>query len=119
MAAVVSTMRIRSIPKHLLIHSIEYKELESNDGWGDTEKEPITIDFVRVETSKMFSRSGDSIGTDSKLVVFVDRENSSSMPEFKSNSTITWQGKDYELSEVKPFYDIDPTNPHHYELGLR
>lgn len=115
---VVSTMIIRPIDKHLLIHTIQYAESGASDGWNAGFSEPVTIEFVRVEPSSSFGRTTNSEGAKFKHIVFVDKVNSSLYPEFKQGSKITWNEQDFELAEVNPFYDVSPI-PHHYELGLK
>lgn len=110
-------MNIKPIPLNLLIHTIIYTEVEGSDGWDDNEKVPITIENVRVQPSSSLRRSSNSKGIDYNNIVFIDMENSSSCPEFKEKSTVTWNNKDYEIVDVLPVhgaYDI-----HHYELGLK
>jgi hypothetical protein len=111
-------MKIKPLPKNLLIHTIEYKEMVSNNGWDNSFAEPITIEFTRVEPKTNLKRSNDSVSKDCSHVVFVDRENSSVFPKFKEESRIVFNGDEFELSEVKPFYDVKE-EPHHYELGLK
>jgi hypothetical protein len=111
-------MKAKPIPKKLLIHSIEYMEIAGNDGWDTSFNVPIPIDYTRVEPKTNLKRSTDSVSKDCSHVVFVDRSNSSVFPKFKEGSKIRFNEDDYELAEVKPFYDTEP-EPHHYELGLK
>lgn len=111
-------MTIKSIPKRLLIHSIEYEEFIGSGTWDDEFAEPITIKNVRVEPVSRLNRSGESEGEQVSHVVFVDRMHSSSFPEFKVRSRITFRGVNREVVDVKPFYAFDD-KPHHYEIELR
>ena len=108
---------VRSIPKKLLIHSVIYTPPATNDGWDDAPGEPVTIDHVRVEPSKSYRYESDSTVNAPTHVVFVDREHSTTFPDFKLDSGIKWNGDDYKISKVKPHYEFDDT-PHHYELEL-
>lgn len=111
-------MAIKAIPKRLLIHSIEYEEFAGSGTWDDEFLEPITITGVRVEPVSRLNRSGDSEGEQVSHIVFVDREHSSSFPEFKVRSRITFRGVSREVVDVKPFYTTN-SEPHHYEIELR
>lgn len=111
-------MNVRPIPRSLLIHSIEYKEVTEGDGWDDSYKDPLTIYNVRVNPVKSLSRNSESISSNAKHIVLVDRLFSSAFPDFVEKSLITWNGNDYELVKVNPFYDTRKA-PHHYELELR
>jgi Minor capsid protein len=110
-------MAVRQIPKRLLIHTIEYSEIEGSNGWDDSFKAPIIIKNVRVSPSFSVNRTANSEGQTISHVVFVDRVHSSIFPKFKKKSKIKWEGETYELSEVKPYYDFND-EPHHYELEL-
>lgn len=110
-------MRIRPIPKKLLIHTINYLELAANNGWDNSFSEAITIDFVRVEPASSVQRTATSEGSDIKHILFVDRVHSSRFPDFKEKSKIVWNGQTFELKQIKPHYDFGVI-PHHYELGL-
>lgn len=109
--------RIAPIPKIALIHSIEYKEKQSDDGWDPVEAEPTPINNVRVELKTSFIRTSTGKGEQYNALVFVDRVNSSQFPDFVAGSTIIFEGKEYELKDTNPIYDFGPL-PHHYELGL-
>lgn len=111
-------MTIKSIPKRLLIHSIEYEEFIGSGTWDDEFAEPITINNVRVESVSRLNRTGDSEGEQVSHVVFVDRRHSSSFPSFKIRSRIKFQGVSREVVDVKPFYGFD-SEPHHYEIELK
>ena len=109
---------IKPIPVNLLIHTVSYEENSGvSDGWDDSYNVPIDIQFVRVEPIKSYNRSSNSEGKTAQHTVFIDRVNSSPYLDFKVNSRITFKGKSYEVTEVKPLYDLDDI-PHHYELGL-
>lgn len=111
-------MAIKSIPKRLLIHSIEYEEFLGDDGWDDSFADPITINNVRVNPVSKLSRSNDSEGEQVNHVVFVDRKNSSHFPSFKIKSRITFNDITREVVDVKPYYAFD-SEPHFYEIELR
>lgn len=111
-------MAIKSIPKRLLIHTIEYEEFIGSGTWDDEFAEPITITGVRVEPVSRLNRSGESEGEQVSHVVFVDRMHSSSFPEFKVRSRITFRGVSREVVGVKPFFAFD-SEPHHYEIELK
>lgn len=112
-------MIIRPLPKKLLIHEIEYSEYAGSNGWDGSFNVPTMIENVRVDPKTAIKRTSDSFSKDVNHIVYVDRTHSKPYPKFKEKSKITWKGKEYELNEVKEFYDTDPNEPHHYELGLK
>lgn len=111
-------MIVKPIPAKLLIHEISYEGYAGTDGWNGNFDAVVEITQVRVEPAINLRRSGQSVSSEAKHVVFVDRTNSSSFPEFKEQSRVTWKGKAYEIFAVKPFYDVLDV-PHHYELELK
>jgi|SRR5690554_3600435 len=111
-------MTIKSIPKRLLIHTIEYEEFIGSGTWDDEFAEPITINNVRVEPVSRLNRTGDSEGEQVSHIVFIDRQHSTPIPDFKIRSRITFRGVSREVVGVKPFYGFD-SEPHHYEIELK
>lgn len=111
-------MRIKPIPLNLLIHNVEYLEIVESNGWDDEFNPPLPIENVRVEPSEYVNRTTNSSGTSSKNILFVDRFYSNPYPEFKVKSKIIWNDEEYEISKVNKLYDVDPNEPHHYELEL-
>ncbi len=111
-------MGVRAIPRHLLIHTIEYSEFEGNDGWNDTFAPYYDINRVRVVPVSRLKRSSNSEGEEVSHVVIVDKVNSSAFPDFKIKSKIKFQGIEREVVDVKAHYAFG-SEPHNYEVELR
>jgi Minor capsid protein len=112
-------MIAKPIPLNLLIHTITYKGYAGSNGWDGSFDQDLIIKNVRVDASANLKRSGSGgVSSEASHVVFVDRTHSTSYPEFKEQSKIVWNGKEYELYKVKPLYDTSQI-PHHYELELK
>lgn len=111
-------MAIRPIPKKLLPHTIEYKELAGSDGWDDKFKKPVNIYNVRVVVNESVRRTSNSNDKVERNMLYADRVHTSPYPDFKAKSKVVWNGKTYEITDVKRIIDTDPNIPHHYEMEL-
>lgn len=114
-------MAIRPIPDFLLIHQVEYHEYLGNDGYDDTYAPPVVVEKVRVQPVKSGAQpTGESnrerpSGT---LMLFYDCEKSSPHVDFKVDSKVVFEGKNYTVTSVTPVYAFDPDRPHHIEVRL-
>lgn len=103
------------IKRRLLIHSIEYKQKQEDDGWGNEYAEPLTIEKVRVEPKTKLVRSGTGESVESTTTVFWDVV-FSTPATFVKGSKLTFNGNEMELRQVDEFYDGEKL--HHLELRL-
>lgn len=99
----------------MLIHSIEYKEIEPDEGWGVVFKETKTINQVRVEPKTKLVRSGTGESVESTTTIFWDVV-FSTPATFVKGSKLTFNGNEMELRQVDEFYDGEKL--HHLELRL-
>lgn len=107
---------IRPMPKAILIHSVQYKEYIGEDRYGNSFKEPITLENVLIQPVSSIKRNnlGDSVSFNS--LMFYDCTNS--MPKnitFTKKSIITFNGEEMVVNKVNPIYTF---SLHHYELEL-
>lgn len=108
---------VRSIPRKLLIHTIEYKHLVGNNGWDDEFDAPIKITRVRVVPTSKIHRTVQSEGNEATHRVFIDRQHSEPFLEPSEGSRVIWRGKEFTVGRVSAHYDFSET-PHHYEVEL-
>jgi len=113
-------MRVKPLPKSWLIHTIEYKAFTGQkDDWNKPiYVEPVTINFVRVDESTVFSRDTTQSKIVANAVIFVDMVNSNPVPIFKEESKITFNGKDLTLKKIIPCYYPQQNEVRHYELEV-
>ena len=113
-------MKVKPLPKSWLIHTIEYKAFTGQkDEWGKpVYAEPVTINFVRVDESTVFSRDTTQTKIVANAVIFVDILNSNPVPVFKEESKIAFNGKDLTLKKIIPCYHPQQNEIHHYELEV-
>ena len=105
---------INPIPNHLLIDSIVYKPLISNDGWNDEFGEERTIDNVRVVPTSSLNRTANSEGKQANDTVFIDYVNSSYFPE---DAKVGDRINDREVIRVKVLKAF-AEHPHHLEIEV-
>lgn len=108
---------IRPIPRKLLPHTIQYEEYTGGDGWGDEYAPAITINYVRVEPSTYLKRSTSQEEILAKNIVFIDRVSSSPFIMLKEKGRVIFNGTEYEVHKVNPFYTFSNTI-HHIEVEL-
>lgn len=112
-------MRIPPLPKKWLIHEIEYEGYLGENDWGDVDYEPpITIKHVRFDDSTVFSRDSTQTKVLADAIIFVDAKNSNPVPEFKEQSKVRFNGKEYVIQKVVPCYYPTEKRIHHYELEV-
>lgn len=113
-------MNIRPLPKRWLIHEIIYEGYTGQkDDWGnDKFEEPITIKHVRFDDSTVFSRDNTQTKVLANAVIFVDAKYSTPIPDFKEQSKVTFNDKEFVIQKVVPCYYPTKNAVHHYELEV-
>jgi len=112
-------MRVRPLPMSWLIHTIDYEQvLEPDEYQKDTFSDPITVENVRVDLTRVYSRGMDGIVVVAEGVIFVDAANSIPFPKFKESSKIKFKGDDYMIKKVIPIYQPQTDALHHYEIEV-
>lgn len=113
-------MRVRPLPKSWLIHEIVYEGYTGEkDDWGKERfEEPITIKYVRFDDSTVFSRDQMQTKVLANAIIFVDAKNSSPIPEFKEQSKVRFNNREYVIQKVVPCYYPTTNAVHHYELEV-
>lgn len=113
-------MHIRPLPKRWLIHEIIYEGYTGQkDDWGnDKFEEPITIKHVRFDDSTVFSRDNTQTKVLANAVIFVDAKYSTPIPDFKEQSKVTFNDKEFVIQKVVPCYYPIKNAVHHYELEV-
>lgn len=108
----------KPIPKHLLFHSVQYREYSNPDGLGYTYSAPQVLENVRVEPINQIQRSNNRDDIEGKMMLFIDRVNSSPYTRPLEKSKIIFNGKEYEVNKVDEYPDEIPNSFHHYEVTL-
>lgn len=110
-------LRIRPIPKRLLIHTAEYEQFEENGRYGEEYLPAITLKHIRINFERSFSRAGNTESKSVKALMFFDQANSSAEGdfEFKEKSKVTFQGVTMLITRINPLYT---DTLHHYEIEL-
>lgn len=112
-------MRIRPLDPSWLIHDIEYEERIGEDEYQNPRYAPKEkIESVRVDFSKVYSRTMDGVQVVAEGVIFVDSTHSFPFPDFKEASKIHFEGGVLHLKKVVPVYNPKVNAIHHYELEV-
>ena len=113
-------MRVKPLPKSWFIHTIGYKAFTGKkDDWGKPVYDvPVTINFVRVDESTVFSRDTTKTKIEANAVIFVDAVNSNPISVFKEESKIAFNSREMTLKKIIPCYHPQQNEVHHYELEL-
>ncbi|WP_342045920.1 putative minor capsid protein [Bacillus sp. OTU530] len=111
-------MRVRPIPLAVLIHSVEYQEYTGNARWGETYKESVILQNVRIFPGSYLRRG---IREDVRLNTFMIYDCTNSTPRditFVEKSKIVFGGKEMMVQRVNEQYASEDA-PHHFEVLLQ
>lgn len=110
----------KPIPKHLLIHTVQYAEYTgTSGGWGGTGgsyKPAVAYKRVRMEPSTKLLTDSTGNSVSAKAVLFIDMVNSdynNNIP--KEKSKITFEGITFIVGQVDYLY---ARTLHHLEVYL-
>ena len=107
-----------AIPKRLLIHNCIVQHITGTDRNGEETYTETKLDHVRIDTVKGYIQTNPGQTQSDRLVLFIDRLNSS--PEGfvpKLLDKIIFNGDIYSIKSVSPKF-ARSTEPHHYEVEL-
>ncbi|WJQ02861.1 putative minor capsid protein [Geobacillus kaustophilus] len=111
---------IKPIPLSLLIHAVEYMECVETGRYGETFSAPVTIENVRLQPIASYRRKTgerEREKPNESFILFFDMTHSRPLVTFREKSKVVFQGKEYSVIRVTPFYGFDNT-PHHIEVML-
>lgn len=113
-------MYVRPLPKKWLIHEMIYEGYTGEkDDWGnDLYEDPVTIKNVRVDDATVFSRDQTQTKILAEAVIFVDAKNSSPIIEFKEQSKVRFNNREYVIKKIVPCYHPNKNDIHHWELEV-
>ncbi|MGX6979116.1 putative minor capsid protein [Vagococcus elongatus] len=96
----------------MLVDTIKYSEYQGTDDVYQEAKyaEPIIIDYVRIDRNQVFSRDATQTKVIAEAVIFCFASATDPLPEFKEQSLIIFDGKEYILQRVitnkEPFQNV-------------
>ena len=109
---------VRPIPKQLLIHSVQYREYEQNERWGERWLDVVPVINVLVKPSTSLTVTATREQVNSQSILFLDAKYSKPFVEMKEKSEVIFNGRTMKVNKVSPFYTFDGDLPHHYEVEL-
>lgn len=106
------------IPKRLLIHSAELKNVSTDDTWQEEQTEPAAkLENIRIESLSKLVTTKDNRQITLSAVMIYDCKNSRPQNQaFSQGQKVIWNGIEYVIETIEPLYDSGKL--HHYELGL-
>lgn len=112
-------MRIKPIPRKLLIHTIEYEEFVKDGSFGEefAPVETLTRVLVQPKTEIMRDSYQEEIQIDA--IVFLDSVNTPNFKRLKEKSKVHFGEREWRVVACDALYTFDPAIPHHYEVKLR
>lgn len=111
-------MRIRQIPKKLLVHNaMIHKEIEE-DRWGKFHLDAgIALEKIKMEPSTQIVRDKNNAEIQLAATLFFDCKNSRPKGTiFQVDDIVVFNGMRFRVKMVETLYA--DTTPHHYEVGL-
>lgn len=109
-----------SIPKSLLIHSIWYYDVLGKDNFNSPiYADPVIMNYVRFDHSVSYTRDSTQNMANLSGVIFIDARHTTNIPnKFKERAKINFNGKDYTIVNVIPFYHASTNDIRHYEIEV-
>ena len=111
-------MKTNPIPNNMLVHSCTYYPYEGKDSYQKptygTGQEILNVKFEPVSMTTLNSQGEQK---DDRLVMFYDGVNSQPIFILKEFDKINFDGQDYIVREVRPFYGLS-SQVHHWEIQL-
>lgn len=109
---------MKPIPKRLLIHSAELKNVNADNSWQEEETKTIAnLKYVRIEpSSKLITAKDNRQVTLAATLLYDCRNSRPAGVEFIQGQKIIWNGAEHVIETIEPLYDGEKL--HHYELGL-
>ena len=106
---------VRPIPRQLLPHTVIYEEFEGGGRYGETYKDPVTLQFVRVDelTSRALSQLSDGDRHTHTLVYDVVSSMAEKPVQFTVKSKVTFEGQELTVQKVVKAQAFNQI--HHYE----
>lgn len=112
-------MRIKPIPKRLLIHTIEYEEFVKDGSFGEEFAPRETIRNVLVQPKTEIRRDMYQEEIQIDAVIFLDAANTPGFKPLKEKSIVHFNGREWRVVACDALYAFDPEKPHHYEVKIR
>lgn len=106
-------------PKEFCVDSFEYFEYGGTNDWSEPVYEkPITIKDCRIDRGTEYSSTTSGRQLLYNAVIFCYEGITSPLPEFKTQSMIRFDDKDYTVLKVMPIYEAYDKVLYSYELEV-
>lgn len=111
-------MKIRPIPKKLLVHSAMLYKMIEEDRWGKSHLDAgIALEKIKMEPSTQIVRDKNNAEIQLAATLFFDCKNSRPKGTvFQVDDIIVFNGMRFQVKTIETLYA--DTTPHHYEVGL-
>ncbi|AST94411.1 hypothetical protein BC6307_17940 [Sutcliffiella cohnii] len=111
-------VRIKPIPKRLLIHIIEYEEFIRDGSFGEEFAPKETISFVLVQPKSELKRDSNGEEVQTRGIIFLDSVNTPKFRRLREKSKIRFKEIEFRVVACDALYALDPIIPHHYEVSV-
>lgn len=112
-------MRIKPIPKRLLIHTIEYEEFVKDGSFGEEFAPSETMTGVLVQPKTEIRRDEIQEEVQINAVIFLDATNTPKFKPLKEKSKVHFNGREWRVVACETLFTFNPDKPHHYEVKIR
>ena len=109
---------MRPLPKSMLIHTAELKEVSTDNTWQEEQLTDVAVlRKIRIEPMSKLITTKDNRQITLSAVLFYDcRVSRPENVKFKQGQKIFRDGTEYVIETIEPLYERNTL--HHYELGL-
>ena len=106
-------------PKEFCVDSFEYFEYDGLNDWSEPSfKGAVTIEYCRIDRGTEYSSTTSGRQLLYNAVIFCYEGITSPLPEFKTQSMIRFDDKDYTVLKVVPIYEAYEKVLYSYELEV-
>lgn len=111
-------MKIRPIPKKLLVHDVMLHKVIEDDRWGTSHLDDgVHLEKVKMEPTTQIVRDKNNAEIQLAAVLFFDCTNSRPKDTaFQTDDIVIFNGERFSVETIETLYADEC--PHHYEVGL-
>jgi len=107
------------VPAEFCIDSFEYKEYLGENNWSEPEyADPVTIRNCRIDRGSEYTSTTAGKQLLWNAVIFCYEGITTPIPNFTTQSILTFDGVDHVVTKVIPIYEAYEKNLYSYELEV-
>ena len=107
------------VPKEFCVDSFIYKEYQGLNSWSEpVYAEAVTVDSCRIDRGSEYTSTTSGKQLLYNALIFCYKDITRPLPEFKTESLITYDGQYHVVVKVIPVYEAYSNTIYAYELEV-